>query len=142
MDMGDTEEAVAAPGIVGEAHQDLIGMIGANDEEDIGCAFDWATEEDEAVVDKGVHEVGVRLPEVLLFERAGRIPLPAVGARDCEQLRHSQLPGEKNLAKRKSEKSRQECPWRYSNLRLRGRMERVGGGGAEHELLLRIKITD
>jgi hypothetical protein len=88
MNVGNAEEAVAAPWIVGKAIPDLLCMGGADDEQDFGCAFERAAEEHEAIVDEGIHESGVRLPVVLLFEVARFIPARASGACDDEELRH------------------------------------------------------
>ena len=91
MDMGDAEEAVSAPGVVGEAIHDLVGVGGANDKENIGSVFERAAEEDKAFVDESVHESGVGLPVVLLFESSRVIPACAAGSSDNEELRHRPL---------------------------------------------------
>jgi hypothetical protein len=44
MHVGDAQETVAAPGIVGEARHDVIDVSGADDQQDVGRAVERAAE--------------------------------------------------------------------------------------------------
>jgi hypothetical protein len=86
MDVGDSEEAVAAPGILCEAISDVLGVSGANDQQDFGSSIELAAEQNETLVYEGVHKSSMGLPVVLFFEGAGIVPSRAASASNREEL--------------------------------------------------------
>jgi hypothetical protein len=72
------------PAIPGEAGSDFLFATGADDQQDVICAFEWPAQEHEALGDQGVHEFGVLTPVNLAFQRLRSIKLRAMHETDGE----------------------------------------------------------